>query len=206
MKEWWLSQGNEKIRLPVPPNEFEIKTGNLNSTVTVESLGEVSFLGKSMLATISVNSFWPSKEYSFCQYKGFIKPYAAVKTFEKWRLSDKPIRLLITGTNVNTLFSIDGFSNSERDGSKDVYFSLDLKEYRVIKVAKEPGKTPSKPKPAPTRTVPPKNQKTYTVKKGDTLCVIAKRFYGSSSKYTILVKKNNIKNPNRIYPGQVLKL
>lgn len=44
---------------------------------------------------------------------------------------------------------------------------------------------------------------TYTVKKGDTLSHIAKRF---GTTVNNLVKLNNIKNPNLIYPGQKLRI
>lgn len=44
---------------------------------------------------------------------------------------------------------------------------------------------------------------TYTVKKGDTLSEIAQRYGTTTSK---LVSLNNIKNPNKIYPGQRIKL
>lgn len=44
---------------------------------------------------------------------------------------------------------------------------------------------------------------TYTVKSGDTLSAIAKRF---GTTVQSLVKLNNIANPNLIYPNQVLKL
>lgn len=43
----------------------------------------------------------------------------------------------------------------------------------------------------------------YTVRSGDTLSRIASR-YGTS--YQILAKLNRIKNPNRIYPGQSIRL
>ena len=46
-------------------------------------------------------------------------------------------------------------------------------------------------------------QKTYTVKKGDTLSTIAKK-YGTTT--AALAKKNALKDPNKIYPGQVIKL
>lgn len=43
----------------------------------------------------------------------------------------------------------------------------------------------------------------YTVKKGDSLWMISKRYYGTGWKYTVIAKANGIKG-NRILPGQVL--
>lgn len=50
--------------------------------------------------------------------------------------------------------------------------------------------------------------KTYTVKKGDTLWGIAKKYYGDGAKYTRIYEANKgkIKNPNLIYPGQVFTI
>ena len=42
--------------------------------------------------------------------------------------------------------------------------------------------------------------------KGDCLWTICKRFYGDGSLAYKLATANNIKNPNLIYPGQVLTL
>lgn len=48
-------------------------------------------------------------------------------------------------------------------------------------------------------------QRTYTVKRGDCLWNIAKRFYGNGALYTKIYDANTkkIANPNLIYPGQV---
>ena len=45
----------------------------------------------------------------------------------------------------------------------------------------------------------------YVVVKGDTLWDIAKRYLGNALRYPELAKLNNIKNPNLIYPGQVIR-
>ena len=46
----------------------------------------------------------------------------------------------------------------------------------------------------------------YTVKSGDMLMVIARKFYGDESKYTLIMKANNMTNADVIYPGQKLKI
>lgn len=50
--------------------------------------------------------------------------------------------------------------------------------------------------------------KTYTVKKGDSLWAIAKKYTGNGAKYMELynANKSKVKNPNLIYVGQVLTL
>ncbi len=48
----------------------------------------------------------------------------------------------------------------------------------------------------------------YTVQKGDSLSKIAKQFYGDAMKYPIIFEANQpmLKDPNLIYPGQVLRI
>ena len=49
---------------------------------------------------------------------------------------------------------------------------------------------------------------TYTVVSGDSLSKIAKREYGSAQKWRVIFEANRdvIKDPDLIYPGQVLKI
>lgn len=49
-------------------------------------------------------------------------------------------------------------------------------------------------------------EQTYTVKKGDTLWAIAKKFYGDGSLYPYLANLNGLKNANVINIGQVLRI
>jgi len=48
----------------------------------------------------------------------------------------------------------------------------------------------------------------YTVQRGDTLSKIAREFLGSASKYPVIFEANKpmLKDPDRIYPGQVLRI
>ena len=60
-------------------------------------------------------------------------------------------------------------------------------------------------RPAPP---PPKPEQTYTVVGGDNLSKIAKKFYGNASQYTVIFEANKpmLKDPDKIYPGQVLRI
>ena len=51
-------------------------------------------------------------------------------------------------------------------------------------------------------------QQTYTVVSGDSLSRISKRLYGDAAKWKKIYEANTdqIKNPDLIYPGQVLKI
>jgi nucleoid-associated protein YgaU len=53
-----------------------------------------------------------------------------------------------------------------------------------------------------------KGGRTYTIAKGDTLGKIAKQFYGDAKQWRKLAdaNKDTIKNPDLIYPGQVIKI
>jgi nucleoid-associated protein YgaU len=48
----------------------------------------------------------------------------------------------------------------------------------------------------------------YTVQKGDTLSKISKQFYGDASKYQKIfdANKDQLKDPDKIQPGQVLRI
>ena len=57
---------------------------------------------------------------------------------------------------------------------------------------------------APAATV----YETYEVKSGDSLSKIAKRVYGNGNAWKVIFDANTdiLKDPNKIYPGQKLKL
>jgi nucleoid-associated protein YgaU len=54
----------------------------------------------------------------------------------------------------------------------------------------------------------PKEARTYTVVKGDSLSKIAKALMGDARKWRAIYEANKdiIKNPDLIYPGQVIKI
>jgi len=50
--------------------------------------------------------------------------------------------------------------------------------------------------------------KFYTIKKGDTLSKVSKEFYGDPNRYNAIFEANRpmLEDPDKIYPGQVLRI
>jgi len=206
--EFWLIQNNEKLQLPVPPPDYSIKKSLNNSVIVVEGIGEVSFIGKPKLAEIPIiQTFFPNQVYGFCQYSTFPTTKEFIDLIEKWIASGNPIRYIVTNV-INIECTIESFEYGEQDGTGDIYFSLELKEYKRIILATTSSFSVSNttPKSALAQRITKVIAKTYTVKAGDTLSLIAKKQYGDSSKYTTIVTKNKLKNPSSIKVGQVLQL
>jgi nucleoid-associated protein YgaU len=78
-------------------------------------------------------------------------------------------------------------------------------------VAPEPATAPEPEvasAPAAAASHPAAPSEFYTVQKGDTLGAIAQRYYGAASKYPVIFEANQpmLKDPDRIYPGQKLRI
>jgi nucleoid-associated protein YgaU len=65
---------------------------------------------------------------------------------------------------------------------------------------------PAEKKPA--EAPPEPEAQFYTVAPGDSLSKIAKQFYGDPMKYPVIFEANKpmLKDPDKIYPGQVLRI
>lgn len=139
--EFWLKverddgmalNSNQIFQLPVNPGTYEKTIGVNSSSFDVENLGEINFIGKKKLATISISSFFPAQKYGFCVCTPKDNPWDYVWIIENWMFWSEPVRIIITSTNVNMLCSIENFSYKEVAGTRDIEFTLDLKEYRKI--------------------------------------------------------------------------
>lgn len=211
MYQMYLIIQNKEISIPVLPETLTIESSGKNESVEVLKLGEVYLLKKKGLREISWESFLPAYDDPHVTGKWSL-PIEIVKAIQEARDSEKPIRLLLLGTDldINRQFGIDDFSYEERGGEVgDIYYSISLREwkdYSPKKIILPPA--PSKPAQTtqPVRSGEPAKPRTYTVVRGDSLWKIAKKYYGNGAQYTKIFNANRdkIKNPNLIYPGQVL--
>ena len=210
--EFWLKKSNsDKFMLPVNPESFAFTEKHNNTSVNDNSIGEVNLLGKRDLKTGTISSHFPKRDRNYANNSGRQAPYTYINKLLSWKSSGKPIQLIITGTKINFQVTIETLKYGEQDGTGDVYYDLTLKEYRAVEIKKtklKKKKKTTKKKNKPKRPAAKKKTKTYTVKSGDCLWNIAKKFYGNGAQYTKIynANKGKIKNPNLIYPGQVLTI
>ena len=193
-------KGDTEIVLPVTPPSIETSSGIKIETVNIHGMGDIRIAGYRTLANITIAGFFPAREYDFIEAGAEIDPYRYVKRFKAIIVARKPVRLIITGTEINHLVLIEELRYSERDGTNDVDYTMTLSEYEytdAVSTVGEGGKT----RPEDTAPTPPK---TYTVVYGDTLWSIARRFLGKGSLYTLIAKVNNMPDPNILRVGQVL--
>lgn len=202
MEIWLKENENKSFRLPVLPSEYTMTSGNTVNIVTANEIGEVALFSGEKLYSVTLTSMFPNQVYPFCQYSNLITPSKSVELVDEWRKEGKVIRLIITDTKINMPVIIEHFRWGERDGTRDIYFEIILREYRYLKAPTK------KATIVPKRPVPPQppTQRTYTVVSGDCLWNIAVKYYGDGSKFPVIhnANKDKINNPNLIFPGQVL--
>lgn len=211
----WLTYNSEKekIRLPVLPESFQVMNGSNNDSVNITGLGEIVIMQSRPALQFSWSSFFPAEKFPGIQVGSITKPLSLVQKINGWKASKKPIHLIATACGVDLFCTIEDFKYSEEGGDPGTYqYSITLKEYREITVRQVKVDIPNQKatvkneKPRVDNSVQPK---TYTVKSGDCLWNIAKKFYGNGAQYTKIYNANKGViggNPNLIKPGQVLTI
>ena len=212
--QMWLTYNaeKEKIQLPVLPESFQTKNGSSNDSLDIVGLGEIIIIQSRPALQFSFSSFFPAARFPGVQVSSLTKPLTLVQKINEWKASKKPVHLIATACGVDLYASIESFDYSEEGGDVGTYqYSITLKEYREITVRQVKVNIPKavatvqKAAPRVDNTVQPK---TYTVKSGDCLWNIAKKYYGNGAQYTKIYNANRGViggNPNLIYPARLLQ-
>ena len=207
------------VRLPVTPSKLDTKIKSNNKTINLINEGDVNVLKLPGLTELSFEALIPQVKYP-CASTTYNASYYLSK-LEGLKSSKKPFQFIVIRTNpsgkmlfnTNIKVSLEDYTISEdAKNGLDLKITIKLKQYKaystktvkVVVKQETPKATVETQRPA--ETAPQK--KTYTVKKGDCLWNIAKKYLGNGAKYTEIynLNKDKIKNPNLIYVGQVLTL
>lgn len=215
--------------MPVTPGKLTIKIKGKNTTLVLLNEGEINMLKKPGLTEITLPLTFPMltgakppEHYLGLLEKGKTDKEKNTTQFILTRTS--PAGQLLFDTNIKV--SIEDYNIVENaENGLDLSVEVKLKQYRdygtkTVTVQTETkhndtktstssssGATSATVSTERAATTAPKTT-TYTVKKGDTLWGIAKKYYGNGAQYTRIYEanKDKIKNPNLIYVGQVFTI
>lgn len=215
--------------VPVLPEEIKITAKGQTTSIDIEKFGEVLCKAKRDAITISFSSFFPAvwgANYCACLQKDFKSP----KTWHSWMIAleeaANPCHFVLEGSPfaINMYADVTSYTGQEKGGDVGtIHYTVELKEHRTPVVKKytvktTAKKTTTKASSSGSRTNNKVNERTYTIKSGDCLWNIAKKYYGSGAKYTTILNKNrstldaaarkhgrsNCNNGNLIYPGTTI--
>ena len=216
--EIWLTYNSNKKRLQIPvlPEKIEISYPEKNDTVYVYGVGEVTIKKHPGAFVMKWSGFFPAAECQGC-ISNPKKPKECLDFLKKVMKIEKPAKIVYTGgaCRLSSQCTIDFEASEEGGDLGTIHYSITITEYkktsiRKLKKKKKNGsKKKAKVKKTSNRTSSKSKASKYTVKKGDCLWNIAKKFYGKGAKYTVIYNANKKViggNPNLIYPGQVLTI
>ncbi|MEC0107274.1 hypothetical protein P4H27_10030 [Paenibacillus taichungensis] len=125
----------EMRKIPILPNELSIESPQNNEEFETIERGTVSLIGLPGLRSLSIESFFPNRTYSFAKDKRLAPSY--IQFFDKWRAKRVPLRVIITDSKqkeiLNMACTIDTFSYGV-DRSGDFPYILSVKEFKLLKV------------------------------------------------------------------------
>lgn len=211
------------VLLPIPPKKLELKISNQNKTYDLMNYSEINVLKNPGLTSIEFEVLLPNVKYPFAMYKNnFQNAKYYLGVLENLKVNKSAFQFIVIRKfpNGNSIFdtnikvSIEDYTITDStDEGFDTKVKIKLKQYREYSTKTVQVTIKQYKPPVVTRTVTTNNTaaskpngQNYTVKSGDCLWNIAKKYYGNGSKYTTIYNANRdkIKNPNLIYPGQVL--
>lgn len=198
-----LDPASKKLLVfPVTPNQLNVGMDAKKITYSHVMLGDSEIPRGANPIRIQFGGILPTHEISVPTVNDE-KADSIIKQIKEWEgMERKKLQLIITDTPWNLDVFIDTFE-TDYDGPL-VNFTLSLVEFKTMSVQINKQKKKKRPSPPKPKT------RTYTVKSGDNLWNIAKKYTGKGIKWkemwSINKSKSRSKNPHLIYPGEKFTL
>lgn len=191
-----LSQGKERLVLPVTPTKYEVGNEQDNKSVNITQIGEALLFGNPKLITLTFESFLPAKDYPFI-VGDKRKPAEIVALINKWKESKKPVRVIVSDGPINLMMAIMAFPWKKQENTGDLYYTLNLKAYKDLNTSMSADDTKAVDDVTGLKDRPTINDKPSTAtlhNRGSDILDAAKKAYGNYKHYERIIQSNDLKN------------
>ena len=213
--DFYFANGDDVLLFPITPSELSIKVGSKNKVVTLISEGDVNILKSPSLIEVEFEARFPMTKYPYTHTIDSFQNY--FDKFKEFKEEKIPFRFIVSRNtpqyysskkkpnknqkipwDTNLLMALEEFELKESaDEGDDVIVSFKLKRYKKfgtkklkIKQAQMTTSTANQSRSEEKKTKTKTKTKTYTVKSGDTLWGIAKKYYGNGNKWKTIYNAN----------------
>jgi len=212
------------LLMPIAPKQILIRYRGKNQRTALLDGGEVTHLRAGAGAELSVELCLPRRPLPFARYdaRGFRPEEVFLERFMTLREERRPFRFIcarvvsgrgvLADTNMRVSLEDLEVKESAEEGG-DLIVQVTMREYQAyaatrVAVEEQDVVFEWPARETDNRPQPESQNRTYTVVRGDTLWGIARRFLGDGRRYGEIFELNRdqISNPNLIFPGQVLRL
>ena len=220
----------DKMLMPVTPGKILLRYKGKNQRIALLNGGEVTQMRTGEGVQVSLSLSLPRRCYPFTRYEWqFLEPEVFLERFLSLRRERRPFRFicsritqggrLLADTNLRVSLEDLKVSECAEDGG-DVTAHVVLREFQAFTATQVAMESQRRVIEGPSGTVGGAVSGTvretdnrprytsYTVVRGDTLWGIARRFLGDGLRWREIFEMNRdqIQNPNLIFPGQVFRL
>lgn len=199
---FYFKIGEDVLTFPITPPELTIKIGSNNKKVTLINEGDINILKAPSLIEVDFEARFPMRQYPYArEFQNFQTYFDKFKDLKENR---KSFRFIVTRTtpngtptwDTNLLMALEDLDiNEDADEGDDVLITFKLKQFKEygVKTIKLENSTPTTTSTSDEqRSTDDKgsSSETYTVKSGDCLWTIAKKFYGNGAKWKTIYDAN----------------
>jgi nucleoid-associated protein YgaU len=192
-----------QYELAVNPPELTVTQESKDRTIDLLNVGEVNVAGNRGLIKVTISTFLPDAGSPF--YTGYA-PESLIMAMKKAKNGKKTVRIIISGTDVNTLFTVSSVGETYKEGQADSYVSWAFVESRELNTQQVASWVRRYTQTGlcirnTSNSIP----KAVTALSGDTLWDMARRYYDDGERWRDIAAANGM-SEDRLTAGMRLQI
>lgn len=229
---FYFDDGGDVLTFPITPPSLSIKIGSKNEVVTLINEGDINILKSPALIEVSFEARFPMRQYPYARTYSDFQNY--FDKFKELKEKKKPFHFIVARDSLggkrswetDLYMGLEDFTlDEDSNEGDDVLITFNLKQYKNygvvrLKTSSTSNSTSTSTSSKARETTKGSNTESYTVKSGDCLWNIAKKYYGNGAEWKKIYNanksaieadakkhgKSSSSNGHWIYPGLKLTI